>query len=249
MRLGLIGAGNMASALARGLAEPILVSDAVPGKAEALAEEVGGRALPSNAEVADGADVVVLCHKPPQLSEVAAEVAPRAQAVASILAATPLAELEGAYPERPVYRFLPNLPAEIRRGVLCYAPGSRAAEGPERELLELLGRVGTIVPLAEPLIEPAMALMSSGPAFLARVVEVMAEAGATHGLPRDEARRLVVETMAGTAAYLAARGHDAEGLIARVATPGGVTERGLAAMDLAEPFGAAVDAVVEAARR
>src|ERR687885_67640 len=137
MRLGLIGAGNMASAPPRGLAEPIPVSDAVPGKAEALAEEVGGRALPSNAEVADGADVVVLCHKPPQLAEVAAEVAPRAQAVASILAATPLAELEGAYPERPVYRFLPNLPAEVRRGVLCYAPGSRAAEGPERELLAM----------------------------------------------------------------------------------------------------------------
>jgi pyrroline-5-carboxylate reductase len=249
MRLGLIGAGNMASALARGLAEPILVSDAVPEKARALAEEVGGRALPSNAEVAEGADVVVLCHKPPQLREVAAEVAPRAQAVASILAAIPLAELEAAYPERPVYRFLPNLPAEVRRGVLCYAPGTRAPEGPERELLELLGRAGTIVPLAEPLIEPAMALMSSGPAFLARVVEVMADAGARHGLTRDEARRLVVETMAGTAAYLAASGCDAEGLIARVATPGGVTERGLAAMDLAGPFGAAVDAVVEAARR
>ena len=242
----------MATALARGWGEPVLVSDALPERAEALAREVGGRALPSNIEVARSADAVVLCHKPAQLAEVAAEVAPVARAVVSILAATPVAELERAYSQVPVYRFLPNIPAEVGRGVLCYAPGTRAGEGPERALLELFGRLGVVIPLEEPLIEPAMALMSSGPAFLALVVEALADAGARHGLGAEDATRMTVETMAGTAAYLNRTERDAPALRARVATPGGVTERGLEALERAgarEALGAAVDAVVEATKR
>jgi pyrroline-5-carboxylate reductase len=252
MRIGMIGAGNMASALARGLGEPVLVADAVPTKAVALAEAVGGEALGSNAEVAQRADLVILCHKPAQLTEVAAEVADGARAVASILAATRVAQLEEAYPGVPVYRFIPNIPAEVRRGVLCYAPGTRASEGPEDEVLALFRRAGTVIPLDEPLIEPAMALMSCGPAFLALVVESMAEAGTRHGLAWRDAARMAVETMAGTSAYLDAHHLDAAHLRARVATPGGVTERGLRTLEdrgLPEAFGAAVDTVVEATRQ
>ena len=72
MRLGLIGAGNMASALARGIGEPVLVYDVDQAKASALAEALGGEAVGSNAELAERADVLVLCHKPKQLDEVAA---------------------------------------------------------------------------------------------------------------------------------------------------------------------------------
>ena len=71
MRVGLIGAGNMARALARGWGEPVLVSDAGSGRARALAEELGGEAVDSNLEVARAAELVVLCHKPAQLAEVA----------------------------------------------------------------------------------------------------------------------------------------------------------------------------------
>ena len=252
MKLGFIGAGNMASALARGIGEPVLVADALPEKAEALAEAIGGRALASNAEVAQQADLVVLCHKPPQLAEVARDVAPHARAVASVLAATRIAELEEAYPDRPVYRFIPNLPTEVQRGVLCYAPGSRAGDGAEREILELFGRAGIVIPLEEPLIEPAMALMSSGPAFIALVAEAFASAGAAHGIDAHEAARMTVETMAGTAAYLQAHELNAAELRARVATPGGVTERGLRVLEergVPEACRATVDTVVEATRR
>src|SRR5215208_4330227 len=131
MKLGLIGAGNMASALARGIGEPVLVYDIDDAKARALAAELGGDAVGSNAELAERADAIVLCHKPKQLDEVAAEVGGRARTVISILAATAIAELERAYPGIPVYRFIPNIPAEVRRGVLCYVPGTRAQDGPE----------------------------------------------------------------------------------------------------------------------
>src|SRR3954470_15219513 len=137
MRLGLIGAGNMASALARGIGEPVLFHNPQPAGGRALADDLGGEALGSNAEVAERADLVVLCHKPAQLGEVAREIGGGAAAIASILAATRTGELEEAYPGVPVYRFIPNLPSEVGRGVLCYAPGSRAGEGPEDEVLEL----------------------------------------------------------------------------------------------------------------
>lgn len=253
MKLGLIGAGNMASALARGIGAPALVADVDAGKARALAEELGGEAVGSNAELAERADVVVLCHKPKQLAEVAGEVSGRAGAVASILAATTTAQLEDAYPGVPVYRFIPNIPAEVRRGVLCYVPGTRAAEGPEREILELFGRAGKIMPLGdEALIEPAMALMSCGPAFMALVAESFADAGASHGLEREQAMRMIVDTMGGTAVYLAEHGYDTEAVKLRVATPGGTTEQGLIRLEergMREVCRAAVDAVVEATRR
>jgi pyrroline-5-carboxylate reductase len=252
MKLGLIGAGNMASALARGIGEPVLVHDLDGDRARALAHELGGEAVGSNAELAERADVVVLCHKPKQLDEVAAEVAGRAKVVASILAATSTEKLAAAYPGAAIYRFIPNMATDVGRGVLCYVPGPGAAEGPEDEILELMGRAGAVIRLDdEPLIEPAMALMSCGPAFLALVAESFAEAGAAHGLDPADAMRMVVETMGGTADYLAAHDYDGPGLRARVATPGGVTEKGLITLEergLREVCRAAVDTVVEATR-
>jgi pyrroline-5-carboxylate reductase len=252
MKLGLIGAGNMASALARGIGEPVLVHDVDQTKASALAETLGGEAVGSNAELAERADVLVLCHKPKQLEEVAAEVGDRATVVVSILAATTTEQIADAYPGASVYRFIPNMPTEVRRGVLCYIAGPRASEGPEDEILALMGRAGAVIPLdEEPLIEPAMALMSCGPAFMALVAESFAEAGAAHGLDPDDAMRMVVETMGGTADYLAQHDYDGPGLRARVATPGGVTEKGLITLEergLRDVCRAAVDTVVEATR-
>ena len=252
MKLGLIGAGNMASALARGMGEPVLVYDVDEAKASALAEELGGETLGSNAELAERADAIVLCHKPKQLEEVASEVGGRARVVVSILAATSTERLAAVYPGAAIYRFIPNMPTEVRRGVLCYVAGPGAADGPEDEILELMGRTGAVIRLDdEPLIEPAMALMACGPGFMALVAEMFAEAGAAHGLDPDDAMRMVVETMGGTADYLARHDYDGPALRARVATPGGTTEKGLISLEengLRDVCRAAVDAVVEATR-
>jgi pyrroline-5-carboxylate reductase len=252
MKLGLIGAGNMASALARGIGEPVVVHDIDEAKARALAEEVGGEAVGSNAEVAERSDALVLCHKPKQLDEVALDVGGRAEVVVSLLAATATERISAAYPGAAIYRFIPNIPAEVKRGVFCYVRGSGAADGPEDEILELIGRTGTVIRLDdEPLIEPAMALMACGPGFLALVAEKFAEAGAAHGLDPRDAMRMVVDTMGGTADYLAEHDYDGPALRARVATPGGTTEKGLIALEergLGDVARAAVDAVVEATR-
>jgi pyrroline-5-carboxylate reductase len=172
--------------------------------------------------------------------------------VVSILGGTRLEALQRAYPDRPVYRFMPNIPAEVRRGVICYAPGTLASRGPEEEVLDLFGRAGIVIPLAEPLIEPATALMGCGPGFYALVVEAMVDAGVRQGLAPDHATLMAVETMAGTAAVLTESDRDAAALRRRVTSPGGSTARGLAALErggLRSAFDDAVEAVVEAGRR
>jgi pyrroline-5-carboxylate reductase len=183
---------------------------------------------------------------------VAAEVGAAPKVVISILAAVSTDRIASAYPEASIYRFIPNIPTEVQRGVLGYVAGPRAEDGPEDEILELMGRSGTVIRLDdEPLIEPAMALMACGPAFMALVAETFAEAGAAHGLDQDVAMRMVVETMGGTADYLARHDYDGPDLRRRVATPGGTTERGLIVLEergLRDVTRAAVDAVVEATR-
>src|SRR2546423_8410705 len=196
----------MATALARGWGEPVLVSDIDHARAEALAKELGGEAPGSNAYVADAADAVVLCHKPAQLGEVAEEIRGRVKAIVSILGGVPVADVETAYPGKPVYRFMPNIPAEVGEGVFAYAAGSLAAAGPEREVLELFGRIGAVVPTPEPLIDTAMAVMSCSPAFFALVVEALVDAGVRTGLQPEAPSQMAVGAMAGTAPTL--RAHD-----------------------------------------
>lgn len=242
----------MASALARGFGEPALVTDAVPGKADALAAELGGEAVGSNAEVAERADVLFLCHKPAQLEGVAQSTDGKAKAVVSILGGVKLDDLERAYRHVPVYRFLPSIPAEVRHGVSCYAPGHHADRGPEAQIVELFERVGPVVLVEEPLMEPAMALMSCGPAFLALVTEALVDAGVRHGLQPADASLMAVETMAGTAAMLLATDRDTAALRRRVTSPGGSTARGLEALErggVRAAFHDAVTAVVQGGKR
>ena len=246
MKLGFIGAGNMASALARGIGEPVFVTDVVPGKAEALVDALGGEVLETAAYVADAADAVVLAHKPAQLDEVAEQIRARTTVVVSILGGVPTQKIQAAYPGAEVHRFLPNIPVEVRQGVLIYA-------GPGGEVLDVFGRAGKIIQLpTEELIEPAMALMSCGPAFMALVAEALVDAGVLHGLDPDSAADMVIETMAGSASVLRETAGDTRGLRRRVTSPGGSTARGLAALEqagLRAAFEDAVTSVVEFTKR
>ena len=164
MKVGFIGAGNMAAALARGWGEPVLCTDSGSGRAQALAEELGGEAAGSNYELAVNADVVVLAHKPAQLAAVAREAAPAARAVVSLLARITIEELRAAYPDTPVVRVQPNTPAEVGRGVTLLAEPAEEPLGGEVE--ELFERVGIVVRLPESLLDAAAACSGVGPALL-----------------------------------------------------------------------------------
>jgi pyrroline-5-carboxylate reductase len=247
MQIGLIGAGNMARGLALGWGRPVLCTDVLPERAAALAEEVGGEALASSAEVAQRADLVFLCHKPPQLESVAAEVAPHARAVASILAATSLRDVKAAYPDRPVYRVLPSTPVSVRQGAVILAADAEQDPSLDAAVRELLEELGTLVVLDDALVDTAMGLMSNAPAYYALVVEAQVDAGVRHGLAPDQAARLVVQTMAGTAELLRRQGYDTLAVRRAVTSPGGSTARGLDALErggVRSAFSAALDAIL-----
>jgi pyrroline-5-carboxylate reductase len=222
----------MAAAMARGLAgevEGMLFSDSGSGRAATLAEELGGEAVGSNAELAERADLVVLAVKPAMLDEVGAQLG-GAKAVVSLLGATSLERVRAALPAAEVARVMPNVAVEVRRGVLCVAGDL----GPEvREMLELLGH---LVELPDSEFDAATAVMGCAPAYLALAVEAIADAGTEAGLDADLARELVVETTGGTAELLRIR-HPAD-VRKAVASPGGSTEAGLEALDREGPRGA-----------
>jgi pyrroline-5-carboxylate reductase len=245
MKVGLIGAGNMARAMARGWGDPVLVSDSGSGAAARLAAELGGRAA-TNLEVAREADLVVLCHKPYQLDAVAAELAGEVKAIASVLGATGVGRLQKAYPGVPIFRVEPNTPVEVRRGILCYARAPDVDGALEQQVLELFARLGRVVTVPEELLGAATSVTAVGPAYMALVAEAQIDAAVRHGLKPDLAGVLAAETMGGTAALLAQRDYDTLTVRREVTSPGGVTARGLDALErggLRAAFSEAMDRV------
>ena len=239
----------MARGLALGWRQPVLCADVDFTRAQALAAEVGGEAVPTNAEVAQRTDLVVLCHKPAQLESVALEVAPHANAVVSILAATPLAEIKAAYPGRPVYRVLPSTPVEVRQGAVILAADDESHGQPilDARVHELFAELGTLVVLDDALIDVAMGLMSNAPAYYALVVEAQVDAGVRRGIPPRQAAELVVQTMAGTAELIRRRDYDTLAVRRGVTSPGGSTARGLDALErggVRAAFSDAMDAIL-----
>lgn len=238
MIVGFCGSGNMAAAMARGWAGELggmLFSDSGSGRAQALAEELGGEAV-ANEELAARSDVLVLAVKPNKLEQVAPQLG-AAKRVVSVLAATPLVRLNAALPAAEVLRVMPNVGVEVRRGVLCVAGEA------DSEVRAALARLGHVVEIADGEFDEATAIMGCAPAYLALVVEALAEAGAAAGLDRELAGELVVETTAGTAELLRVR-HPTE-VRKAVTSPGGSTEAGLEALDR-EGARAAFEAAVEA---
>ncbi|HVF77765.1 MAG TPA: pyrroline-5-carboxylate reductase [Solirubrobacteraceae bacterium] len=231
MKIGLIGAGNMAGALARGWGDPVFVHDLYRPRAEALAEELGGEVLDSADELARCVDVVLLAHKPAGLERVAASLGGEAKGVISILGGVPVAALRAAYGATPVVRIIPSVPVEVRKGVSCHARDADADAELTAQAIALFERVGVVVTVDEPQMGVATGLMSCAPAFVALIAEAQVDAGVRAGLPAEVAGELVAANLAGTAALLQARGMDTLAVRRMVTSPGGITARGLAALE------------------
>jgi pyrroline-5-carboxylate reductase len=260
--VGLIGAGNMASALAEGWAladsgpDTLMFSDVAVDRARALAERVGGQRAGSNSELAENVDVVVLAVKPDALEPVSQDirvtVSERRLPIASILAATSIETLEQSLgPGTPILRLMPNVAAGVRAGTFCYVSNASLDEQTERSILDLFGLLGDLVPVKEPLFDAATALSGCGPAFFALVTEALTDAGVREGLTNEQAAELAISAIGGTAELLRRGGGDAVLLRRKVTSPGGTTAAGVAALEdhgLRAAIAAAVEAVVIRAR-
>lgn len=233
MKVGFAGSGNMAGALARGMAgcgsapEAMLFADSGSGRAQALADEVGGDRADSLEELADASDLVILAVKPAGLEAAAPAIAGRSEGVVSVLGATPLARLEPALAPTPVLRVMPNLAVEVCHGVICHTPLPDPV-GNLGAALELLGALGGVYEIAEELIDPATAVMGCAPAYIALAAEALVRAGTESGLPEELSDQLVREATAGVGRHLLTR--DPAEMQRAIASPGGSTEAGLDAL-------------------
>jgi pyrroline-5-carboxylate reductase len=252
MRIGFAGAGNMAAAIARGWTtaehgpDAMLFCDAGSGRAAALAEQTGGEAVDSLAELAAGTDAVVLAIKPAALDTVAELLDGKATAVVSVLGATPLAGLRERFPGTPVLRLMPTVAVEIHRGVICHAPLQPSDGATGARLLELFNELGHLVEIPDHLLDAATAVMGCTPAYLAVIVQALAEAGSTAGLDPEQSYELVIEAFDGTLELL--RRYDPIAVRTAVTSPGGSTEAGLGALadhGVADGLQAAVAASLE----
>jgi pyrroline-5-carboxylate reductase len=258
--LGLIGAGNMASAMVRGWvrADPgmsarILVTDRGSGRAARLAGEYGVRHVEDNAELVRAADIVVLSVKPIDvervLRDVSDAVTPR-KAIASVAAGVRTSTLETILDvDAPVFRFMPNVGVQVGQGTLAYSAGRFIHTEAEEAVLAAFGLLGEVVPLEERQFDAATALSGSGPAFLGLIVEAFEDAGIVSGLSYADSRRLILSTITGTAGLLRDEDVPCSVLRRMVTSPGGTAAAGLAEMERQGVRGAIIDGVVAAMRR
>jgi len=258
-RIALIGGGNMATALIRGLigagAKPksLVVAEPLAPKRRTLARKYGVTATASNVEAAAAAEVVVIAVKPQIIDAVTAELGPalgKRALVISIAAGVRLARLESQLGEAArVVRAMPNTPALVARGATVLCAGARARRTDMRVARSIFEVVGEVHEVRDELLMDAVTgLSGSGPAYVYRFAEALIEAGSRCGLAPELAAKLAYQTIAGAAEMMKVTGERPEALRAAVSSPGGTTLAGLGTLD-ARGFLETVVAGVEAATK
>lgn len=238
---GLLRAGTVAPADVR-VVEPVA----------ARRDELAG-ALPG-VEVADApaaADGTVIAVKPGDVPAACrAAAAAGAGRVLSIAAGVTVATLEAELaPGTAVVRAMPNTPALVAQGAAAIAAGSAATEDDLAWAESLLGAVGTVVRVKEPLLDAVTGLSGSGPAYVFLVAEALIDAGVLAGLPRETSSQLAIQTILGAATLLAQGDDGPEALRAAVTSPGGTTAAGLRTLEQHGVRAAFLEAVAAATAR
>ena len=238
LKIGFLGAGKMATALARGfirgeLAGPreIIASDPVDAARKHFAAEVGAKTIAANAEVAKFAGVLILATKPDQVSAALAEIRgafTENHLLISIAAGVTLAKLEAALPAGArVIRVMPNTPALVGAGASAFALGKSATVADGELAKKLLSAVGLAFQVKESLLDAVTGLSGSGPAYVYQFIEALSDGGVAAGLPRDMATKLAAQTVLGGAKMVLETGQHPGALKDQVTSPGGTTIEGI----------------------
>jgi pyrroline-5-carboxylate reductase len=260
LTIGFLGAGKMATALARGfirakLAGPgqILASDPITSARAAFAKETGVRVVDSNAAVVTAAQVIFLSVKPDQVAAVLAEVRDSFTAehlLVSIAAGVPLAKLEGALlAGARVIRVMPNTPALVGESASAYALGKSATPADDELAQKLFSAVGAAFAVKESLLDAVTGLSGSGPAYVYQFIEALSDGGVASGLPREIATKLAAQTVLGSAKMVLETGQHPGALKDMVTSPGGTTIEGLHELEKGKLRGTVMSAVRAAAEK
>ena len=259
LKIACIGSGNMGFALMKGIAamskstnKPVSIgfTDAYAEKAKTAAEALGAGFFGFNTEAVEKADFVFLAVKPQSLSNVLSEIAPviqkrlsdgSAPLLVSMAAGWTIEKIQAAIASNvaastpsaktPVARIMPNTPALISKGMIALAV-SPEVSGEKADALEaMLKGAGIVDRISENYFNAVTGLSGSGPAFVCLFIEALADGGVLAGLPRDKALRYAAQTVLGSAAMVLDTGKHPGELKDMVASPGGTTIAGIAALE------------------
>jgi pyrroline-5-carboxylate reductase len=241
-KVGFVGAGNMGEALIRGLvesnlvpADKILVADVRADRARQLADQFGVKGLADNAALVRGADVVILAVKPQIMASVLREIMPALTnrplliSIAAGVSTATIQSILGKYPR--LIRVMPNTPALVLQGVTAIARAPGLEQDDLETAQEIFAAVGRAVVLDEEQMDAVTGLSGSGPAYVALVIEALADGGVKMGLDRATAMTLATQTVLGAAKLLAETGMHPAALKDMVSSPGGTTIAGIAALE------------------
>lgn len=261
IKLGFLGTGQMASALASGFVAELLEASQIAGADPSPAsrqrfEQQVGEACHVSSQPADSlaeADVIFVAVKPQMMTAALADLTPvlnGSQLIVSIAAGITLETLQTLLPVgQRVIRVMPNTPCLIGRGA-CGMSGGLCATGDDltavRSLLETVGIVETV---PEKLLDAVTGLSGSGPAYVFQMIEALSDGGVRVGLPRGTATRLAAQTLAGAAEMLLQTQQHPGVLKDGVTSPGGTTIAGLQQLERAGLRSALIDAVEAATCR
>lgn len=261
MKLTIIGAGKMGEALARGMLhagllvpQDLTLADVAGEQVQALATVLGAQAVTENAVAVNGASVVILAVKPSIVpiacQQIALALAPQTT-VLSIAAGVTLRQVAVALQRDDVIlaRAMPNTPCLVGAGAIGLSLASQAPASARETLVRLLSSLGLVVEVPEALLDAVTALSGSGPAYIAILMEALADGGVLMGLPRATAEQLAAQTVMGTARLVQETGQHPAQVKDAVSSPGGTTIAGIAALEEQGFRNAIISAVRAAAMR
>lgn len=256
--LGFLGAGKMATALARGFLQAglttpdrLFASDPFPAARDAFAAATGSGIRATNREVAAEADVLILAVKPDQvagvLQDLGSQLDPKRHLLISIAAGVPLSRMESATAGLRCVRVMPNTPALVGASASAYACGAATTPADAELVQRLFGSVGVAYRVKESLLDAVTGLSGSGPAYAFLMIEALADGGVAAGLPRDIAQSLAAQTLLGAAKMVIETGQHPGVLKDAVCSPGGTTIEGVHVLEQGGLRGTLIGAVRAAA--
>lgn len=257
-RIGFIGMGNMAQALAAGFvaSEKVKGTDiyAYAPNQEKLAkncQKLGICPCGSLAEMAENSDTIFIACKPYQVEEVIKDLGNilENKSMVSVAASWDFDKYKAILPKSAkIQCIMPNTPVSVSEGVLLVAEENNWDSAEKKELLGLLNSVGRVIELPTRLMDAGMAISGCGPAFLDMVIEALADGAVKNGIQRKQAYELVCQTMIGSAKLQLESGIHPGQLKDNVCSPGGLTIKGVASLEesgIRAAFIKAVDRVLE----
>ncbi len=254
LNIGFLGAGKMATALAKGFvrtgivtAKQIIAGDVSEAACAAFAKETGAKTTPFNPDVVKFAEILVLAVKPDQVGGLLGEIREHfteKHLLISIAAGVPLAKLEaGLGAGARLIRVMPNTPALVGASASAFALNKSALPADAELAQRLFSAVGVVFQTKESLLDAVTGLSGSGPAYVYQFIEALSDGGVAAGLPRDIATKLAAQTVLGAAKMVLETGQHPGALKDMVTSPGGTTIEGIHELEKGKLRGTVMSAV------